>query len=134
MSTLRYITHPSVNVDATTPVPRWGLSDEGRRNAKAMLQQPWVPSLGRIISSDETKALETAEILGTHLDLTIEVRPDIGENDRSATGFVPPDEFEVLANAFFSQPEVSVQGWERAVDLVARRVLHNWRPIGVIKG
>ncbi len=122
MSTLRYITHPSVNVDATTPVPRWGLSEEGRRRAEAMLQQPWVPSIGRIVSSNETKALETAEILATHLDLTVEVRPGIGENDRSATGFVPPDEFEALANAFFAQPEVSVQGWERAVDAQARIV------------
>ncbi len=122
MSILRYITHPSVNIDPNVPVPRWGLSEKGRRQTQAMLRQPWVASIGRIVSSGETKALETAEILAAHLGLTVEVRPGTGENDRSATGFVPPDEFERLADTFFAQPEVSIQGWERAVDAQARIV------------
>lgn len=36
------------------------------------------------------------------------------ENDRSSTGFLPPEEFEVVADAFFAQPGVSVRGWETA--------------------
>ena len=46
----------------------------------------------------------------------------LGENDRSATGFLPPPEFEQVANAFFAQPTVSVRGWERACDAQARMV------------
>jgi broad specificity phosphatase PhoE len=44
------------------------------------------------------------------------------ENDRSATGFLPPDEFETVANRFFAHPLVSIQGWERAIDAQLRIV------------
>ena len=44
------------------------------------------------------------------------------ENDRSATGFLVPDEFQAVADQFFSQPDISVRGWERAVDAQARIV------------
>ena len=44
------------------------------------------------------------------------------ENDRSATGYLPPDRFEAVADRFFAEPETSVLGWERAVDAQARIV------------
>ena len=44
------------------------------------------------------------------------------ENDRSATGFLKPEEFERVADAFFANPAQSVRGWERAVDAQARIV------------
>lgn len=120
MSLLRYITHPNVAIDPSTPVPEWGLSDEGRRRAHAMFDQPWITSIARIVSSTEPKAVETAEILATHLALSVEARPGIGENDRSATGFAPPEEFEALADAFFADPHTSIRGWERAIDAQQR--------------
>ena len=39
-----------------------------------------------------------------------------------ATGYLPPDRFQAAADAFFAQPAVSFQGWERAVDAQARVV------------
>ncbi len=44
------------------------------------------------------------------------------ENDRSATGFLAPAEFEATADRFFAAPEESVRGWERAIDAQARIV------------
>ncbi len=123
VSVLRYITHPNVAIDAGTPVPEWGLSALGRRRAEAMLEQPWASRIGRVVSSAETKALETAAVLAARLGLEVESRPATGENDRSATGFVLPAEFERLADAFFARPEESVEGWERAVDAQARIVV-----------
>jgi len=38
----------------------------------------------------------------------------LGENDRSATGYLEPQEFETTANAFFAYPERSIRGWETA--------------------
>ena len=87
-----------------------------------MLDQPWVGSIGRIVSSAERKAMETAEILATHLRLAIEVRERMHENDRSATGFLPPPEFEAVADQFFANPHESVRGWERAIDAQHRIV------------
>jgi broad specificity phosphatase PhoE len=111
-----YITHPQVRIDANVPVPEWGLSDIGRARTSAMLDQPWVGSIRRIVSSGERKAIETAEILGRHLRREVEVRERMHENDRSATGFLPPPEFEAVADQFFANPYSSIRGWERAID------------------
>ncbi|CAA9246505.1 MAG: Mlr7505 protein [uncultured Acidimicrobiales bacterium] len=119
---LRYVTHPEVAIDPETAVGSWRLSSEGVRRAEAMCRRPWVGRITRIVSSDETKAVQTAEVLAAHTGVEVEVRLGIGENDRSATGFVPPARFEQLADRFFAEPEASVEGWERAVDAQLRIV------------
>lgn len=122
MAWLRYITHPDVSVDPSTPVGQWRLDEIGRQRAAAMLTQPWIASIGRIVSSGESKATETAELLSAELGVGVEIRPETHENDRTATGFLPSDEFERVADAFFAGPDVSVRGWERAVEAQARIV------------
>ncbi|MER9406717.1 phosphoglycerate mutase family protein [Mesorhizobium caraganae] len=117
-----YITHPQVQIDANVPVPEWGLSEIGRARALAMLEQPWVGSIRRVVSSAERKAIETAEILARQLGLTVEVRERMHENDRSATGYLPPPEFEAVADRFFANPHKSIRGWERAIDAQQRIV------------
>ena len=119
MAVVRYITHPEVVIDPATPVSQWRISEHGRRRLAAMLAQPWVASIGRVVSSTEYKAVEAATMLAEHLGLAVEQRPETGEIDRSATGYVPAAEHERLADACFGQPDVSAGGWERAID--ARR-------------
>ena len=46
----------------------------------------------------------------------------MGENDRSATGFLPSDAFEAMADRFFGFPQISAQGWEKAIDAQSRIV------------
>ena len=122
MVRVRFITHPQVLVVPSVPVPRWGLSELGRARARAMLSQPWVASIGRVVSSTETKAVEAAAFLAAHLGCTVECRPELGENDRSSTGFAIAARFEQLANAFFAHPGRSVEGWETATAAQARVV------------
>jgi broad specificity phosphatase PhoE len=117
-----YITHPQVQIDPDVPVPRWGLSDKGRARAQAAAKRPWARMLRRIISSDETKAIETAEILAKSSGTLVEIVEGIHENDRSATGFLPPPEFEKAADWFFAHPTESFHGWERAIDAQTRIV------------
>jgi len=115
-----YVSHPEVAVDAEVPVPEWGLSDVGRSRALSMLQQPWLGEVSSIGSSPETKALETARILGDHLGIEVDELPDSREIDRSSTGFVSHDRHEELADRLFSEPAVSADGWERAIDAQQR--------------
>ncbi len=122
MSTLRYVTHPEVAGDPEVPVPEWPLSAAGRRRVAAMLDQPWIRSTGRIVSSPERKAVETATIVADHLGVGVEIRDDTGEIDRSATGFVPHDRHETLADRCFADPTTSADGWETAVDAQHRIV------------
>ncbi len=77
---------------------------------------PWVPGLTAVYSSAERKALDGAGILAAAVGLPVRVRVELGENDRSATGYLPPAEFEATADRFFAEPETAVRGWARAVD------------------
>ncbi|QAU47786.1 histidine phosphatase family protein [Bradyrhizobium guangzhouense] len=122
MHVVRYLTHPQVNIDPSIPVPRWGLSEVGRARTEAVTATGLLSGTAQVISSGEQKAIETAEIIAAKLGIDVEVREAMHENDRSATGFLVPDEFEEVANQFFGQPQVSVRGWERAVDAQVRVV------------
>jgi len=124
---LVFITHPNVVISADVPVPRWPLSERGRERMRSGLQQPWIADVGAIYCSDEQKAIDSAAILAAHRGLPVTEVAALGENDRSATGFLPPPEFERMADAFFGQPELSVRGWERAVD-AQRRI------VGAVRG
>lgn len=115
-----YLTHPQVEIDPKIPVPLWRLSATGRARVETMLDRPWLRTVRRILSSDETKAVEAAAIIGARLRVPIEIDPEMGENDRSATGFLEPRAFEAAADRFFAEPEVSWNGWERAVDAADR--------------
>lgn len=117
-----YITHPQVRIDPAVPVPEWGLSDIGRQRAERTARAAWVRALGRVISSDETKATETAAILAEAAGVPLEVVHGMHENDRSATGFLPPPRFEEAADQFFAYPLDSFKGWERAIDAQTRIV------------
>ena len=120
MGVVRYLSHPQVKIDPAVPVPDWGLSDIGRERALALAVAPGLARTRRIVSSAERKAIETAECVAKQLGLSVEIREAMHENDRSATGFLPPPEFEKVADEFFANPELSVRGWERAVDAQSR--------------
>jgi broad specificity phosphatase PhoE len=116
-----YITHPQVRIDPAVAVPKWGLSETGAARARLAATRRWARQLGRIISSDETKAIETAALVAAG-GLSVEVIEGMHENDRSATGFLTPPEFEKAADWFFANPTASFHGWERAIDAQARIV------------
>lgn len=120
--TFRYLTHPEVRIDPSVSVPDWGLSERGEARTLAFRRSPVLKSTRSIFSSGERKARETAGIVAAELDLEITILDRSHENDRSATGFLEPKEFEAVAEQFFAAPTESVRGWERAVDAQARIV------------
>ncbi len=103
MPTVFFISHPEVAVDPVVPVPQW-------QPVRAAASRAWwrspnpngLAGVETIWASTEVKAREAAALLAEHFDLDRDVtdRSRAGENDRSATGFVPPAEFEELADAF----------------------------------
>lgn len=117
-----YLTHPQVRMDPAVPVPLWGLSDEGRQRAEVFAARRIVPAGTFVFSSRETKALELAEMVAAQAGSPVLADHQMGENDRSATGFLPPALFEETADRFFAAPEESVDGWERAADAQRRIV------------
>lgn len=127
-----YITHPQVHIDPNIDVPKWGLNETGKQRVadlvKRLGNENNIGSKIKIISSDETKAIETAQPLADGLNAEIIIDRLMGENDRSATGFLPPEQFEQVANQFFANPTKHIEGWESAEDaqkrIVTRYELH----------
>lgn len=117
-----FITHPDVVVDPAVPVPRWPLSPGGLERMRRLLSAPWIAELTAVFSSDEQKAIDGARVIAEYRGLVWEELADLGENDRSSTGFLPVAEFQTTADAFFARPEESIRGWECAIDAQRRIV------------
>ena len=75
MTNVFFITHPEVVVDPSIPVPQWKLSPRGVARAHQMLEQDWVADIGHVVSSEERKAVDMAEVLAGHLGLNFSTEP-----------------------------------------------------------
>jgi broad specificity phosphatase PhoE len=117
-----FLTHADVVVDPDVPVPDWGLNETGRARHAAFAYDPALRGVTAVYSSTERKAREGAAPAAAHLGLELQTREALGENDRSATGYLPEAEFWPVVEAFFGQPDVSTRGWETARDAQARIV------------
>jgi broad specificity phosphatase PhoE len=121
VGTVYFITHPDVVIDPHVPVPEWPLNERGRARLRAMIGQHWLKGICCIFASHERKARDAAQILADALGLDgYGVVPDLRENDRSATGYLPKQEFEATADAFFADPHERVRGWESTLAAQAR--------------
>ena len=122
MPVIHFVTHAEVVQDPAIPIPDWPLSATGiarHRRFNATLRR--LP-IAAIYSSAERKARDGAAIHGAALGLPPRQHPGLHENDRSATGYLPPAEFWPVVAAFFAAPDVSVRGWETARAAQARIV------------
>lgn len=119
---LHVVTHPEVVIDPAVPVPRWPLTDAGIRRMRALAALLDAAPPASTWASTETKAIEGAGILAAHFGLPVRVLDGLGENDRSSTGYLPPDAFQAMADAFFAHPDDEVRGWESARAAQARMV------------
>jgi broad specificity phosphatase PhoE len=128
----RYLTHPQVRIDAAVPVSKWELSELGKSRAEALARSGWLHRTRYVIASGETKAIQTAEVLAGSLGIEFKVQPAMHENDRSATGFLQPTEFQATANLFFSNPTKSIRGWETAVHAQLRIVKETERALSKV--
>jgi len=68
---------PSISPD------QWGLSEEGERRCQSLVTHLTGIGCGRIYTSPEPKALQTAQYVADHFDVHIEVHDDLREHDRS---------------------------------------------------
>jgi hypothetical protein len=114
LSRVLLITHPEVRIDAAVPVVDWPLEPRGRERMRAFAAGPEAQGLRAVWSSRERKAAEAARILGDAVGVRPRELEQLGEHDRSATGYLPPELFEPAVKAFFADPLLSYRGWETA--------------------
>lgn len=106
--------HSVPEIQADRPANTWKLSQEGRSRAQQLADhlKSFVPEV--IVSSQEPKAKETAEILASRFQLDVQVIPELHEHDRSNVPYLSHDEFQASVQEFFQRPDELVFGTETA--------------------
>ena len=114
------VKHSLPEVEKKLPAHRWRLSAEGRERAARLAEKLRRFQPGVIVSSNEPKAKETAEIIAGMHKLELHVVENLHEHDRNDVPYVPQDTFRASVHEFFQKPEELVFGNETAHQAHAR--------------
>jgi broad specificity phosphatase PhoE len=108
------VKHSVPEIEESRPANTWKLSEEGRLRAQQLADQleQFAPEV--IVSSNEPKAKETAEILARRFQLEMQVLPVLHEHDRSNVPYFSHDAFQASIRDFFQKPDELVFGNETA--------------------
>jgi 2,3-bisphosphoglycerate-dependent phosphoglycerate mutase len=117
---LLLIRHAAPQIQQDALARDWPLSDAGRLQCEQLAERLAVYDLAAIISSDETKARETAEILATRLSLMPEMDHSLGEHRRDNAPYLSRPVFEASIRKLFAEPDVLVFGQETATQAYMR--------------
>ncbi|HYN87299.1 MAG TPA: histidine phosphatase family protein [Ardenticatenaceae bacterium] len=114
MPSLILIKHSLPEIVPGVPASQWRLSEEGHRRCHALARQLAAYQPQVLVSSVEPKAVETAQIVGADLGLSVETAEGLHEHERDNVGFLGNEAFEASVKAFFERPEELVFGSETA--------------------
>lgn len=120
MKKITLITHPEVIIDPNTPADEWVLSEKGLQRSIELSRSEIWKDIEKIYSSTEPKASHLAEVISKENHIILEKRRDLKEINRSATGFLPYNEFMDGISWFYQNPDQSFRGWEKADDAIKR--------------
>lgn len=124
---LLLVKHSVPEISGDRPANMWRLSEEGRLRAQRLAEEVESFEPEVLVSSDEPKAKETAEILASYLRLNMQVVPNLHEHDRSDVPYLSHEAFQSSIRAFFQEPAQLVFGNETANQAHARfyRAVHS---------
>src|SRR5689334_24407547 len=95
MPNLILIKHASPKVDPDQPPEQWEQSDDGRRRAARLAEKlaamPDRPAV--VISSEELKARQTAQVIADTVGVPMSTAPGLHEHDRSTVPHMRSAEF-----------------------------------------
>ena len=120
MRHLILVKHAAPEVVAGAPPEQWNLSEKGQTACA-----PLAAALKRfhprvVVSSEEAKAAQTAELVAKELGVPWETAPGLHEHDRSNVPHMRSGEFISHVELFFRRPRELVLGRETAEQAAAR--------------
>ena len=119
-SYLILVKHSLPEIVEGLPAREWKLSEEGERRAEQLAHCLIQFQSETIVSSDEPKAIETAEIIGRVLSLKVKIVKGMHEQQRDNVAYLSPDLFEASVREFFKKPDQIIFGSESADQAHAR--------------
>jgi broad specificity phosphatase PhoE len=121
------VKHSIPEIEEARPANTWKLSKEGRLRAQRLAEQLGSFEPEVILSSNEPKAIETAEIVASRPQLDPHIGPDLHEHDRGNERYLAHDTFQASIREFFQKPDELVFGRETATQAHTRfyRALHS---------
>lgn len=123
MKTIYFITHPNVDVTPNTPPNMWNLSEQGNERVHNLTKEDWWKYVQFIVSSNESRALQTLDIIKERYNIPSQVFYPLEEQRRSNTNYyLSLTDLAITMRMFFSRPKESIRGWESAVDAQQRIV------------
>lgn len=111
------IKHSIPTISSEIPSNKWTLSEEGIQKANLFVLNLEKYNFKRIFSSDEPKAIETANIFGGKLNKEVEIIKGIHEHERNSNRVIyPKEQWEELMRSFFEFPNKLIFGDETATE------------------
>ncbi|HUP87227.1 MAG TPA: histidine phosphatase family protein [Acidimicrobiales bacterium] len=125
--------HARPDVDPTLPAAEWTIGIDGMEGSHRLAQRVAPIGIDLVVSSVEPKAVETARIVATDLDLPYQTGHDLHEHSRRSTGYLDAVRFEAAIRRLFAEPSSLVFGDETADAAAARfgagvRAIHRAQP------
>lgn len=114
------IRHSAPEIRSEIPAAEWSLSEDGRARCLPLAERLMTHHIQALACSYETKAMQTAAILGDRLSLPVHPFDGLHEHLRPAMLWQGQAAFEARLRQFFEQPEKMVFGLETAAQAARR--------------
>lgn len=115
-----FFRHGKTLVDNTIPIADWILTPDGKRNALKVVETGVFDSVDIIFSSEEIKAVQTAQPLAKRLNKNIIQVKELGELYRPTGHLISLDKYNELKKKMYSDFDFSDDGWETLNHALAR--------------
>ncbi|NHI83088.1 MAG: histidine phosphatase family protein [Candidatus Thorarchaeota archaeon] len=112
-NTLYLLRHAHTQIDSRLPASSWVLSEEGIRQAKAARASIGL-GFDRIYSSEERKAIQTAEFFLSSSEEEIVATSLLNELNRDKGSSLSSDDYFKAVETTLANPHCSVHNWESA--------------------
>lgn len=120
MRKLILVKHCPPEVVPEVPSEQWRLSEKGRALAGTLSDSLRDHAPAVIVSSEEPKAAETAQLVAERLNVPWHAAPGLHEHDRSNVPHMRSGEFISMMELFFRKPGERVLGRETADEARSR--------------
>ena len=121
MKHIIFVRHSKVARDPSIASHQWPLSANGRLLSQQLAAKLATYNPTRVLTSHESKAQETGQIIANHYDINCHAVDGLQEHDRQGVPYLPSQQdFFAAVENFFNHPTELVFGNETAVQARTR--------------